>query len=261
MVSLRAANQTAGGFLEDSDVVLLEHRFVFFDYNGSIATPVPALRVKFQVEGQDDPYVQHYSAGSAERFAPSDDGETPAKAKSGEWSDIAAKGLCLLPGAKGEGLGKSSQAALYIAAIEAAGAEATDNDVTIWDDLKAHVDRRPAPKRNIKDSKQKDDATILLVTAILEDAPAKGGKTAAPAAAAKGGKVNIDAVAIEAIEAVLAKEGGPVGRDDVSSAVFKALKGNPDLKKVVGLINDDAWVADDDRPWVYNKKKDTLTGQ
>src|SRR4051812_32302072 len=63
MVSMNPDNFAQGGLKDDFDGTILKVEACPWDYNKSIETPVLAIAVTIQPDDEDQPFVQHYSAG------------------------------------------------------------------------------------------------------------------------------------------------------------------------------------------------------
>lgn len=221
----------SGGLVDNVDATL-KFRCVSYDYNGAVATAVPALHVQGTTsEGVE--FNEYYSAGDAARLRPSADGKT------------------FEPVTEGASLNKQSKAAQFIASLFNAGLQdLADDDITTLDGINVHLERRADQERkgiNATNSKGRQ-RTILLVTAI----------NALPGAKAKGkGKVggaNIDAEVDAVVESALEAAGGEIVLAKLSQAVFKAGKGNPKLKDITKRAQE-ADYLEGDRPFGFDGTK------
>lgn len=61
----------------------------------------------------------------------------------------------------------------------------------------------------------------------------------------------MNAVGIGAILAIAAEKGGQVLKREVATEVFKKLQDRPDVVAILGVVNDDTWLGDGDKPWKY----------
>src|SRR3990167_1802900 len=178
--SLNPADAVQGGFLDDADVIIEGASFAIWDYNGK-GKATTALRVAYK-DGDDKLHEQYYSAGSPERYVPSDDGKK------------------LLLTGTATGLSNQSNLVKYLTALVNAGfpVDKLGDDVSGLVGLRAHVNAVSQPRTNMQNEGDKD-RTILLVTKIIalpgqkpgggvSKAAGGAGKTAAakavPAAAA-----------------------------------------------------------------------------
>lgn len=139
----------AGGFLDDTDVDIVKSRFVMFDYNGKLPEPIPALAVTYKTD-EGNEHTQNYKAGNAKDFIPSKDGSG------------------LLPTGRNQFI-KNTNFHIYVIALRSAGfdnEEANKGNWSVLEGLRVHVVQQAAPKR--EGTNQKEDATILVVSEILE---------------------------------------------------------------------------------------------
>jgi hypothetical protein len=259
--SLKPSKQEKGGLLDDADVTLQTVRFVLWDYQGAIDTPVPALFAEM-VTDDGASFNQYYSAGDAKHLEPSEDG------------------LRLLnkPGSKREGLNDNTNAAAFLASIVSAGfpEDQIDETVDVFDGLKCHVNRVAQKERKglinpAQADGSKRQSTVLLVSSIIslpgETKKVAGKKGAAPAAAVKGKPVAAAAApaksagtelyeeADELIVGLLtedryAESGVPKAR--LSVEALKALKGNANSRAIMGFITKDEYLTSEDRPFAYD---------
>jgi hypothetical protein len=279
--SLAVAKQKASVFQDDVDVTIIEARFVDdFDYDGSQDACL-ALRVTFMVDGADEPFVQHYTAGDLAKLRPSDDGLS----------------LELAPGSTAEGLGSNTNTGKFLASLVSSGfddAELEKNDISCIEGLHVHIVAE-AQKQSSRDVKEGRKARTLLVVNQIhegpyeaeEETPKKGkGSAAAPVKKAKPpveedeedegededeeeeeeeapakkpvkGKASarVDPIKVAADEAVLAvieAAGGKIAASKLSTPLFKSLKGNPNLKKITQLATSDEYLEDDDAVFDYD---------
>jgi hypothetical protein len=219
------------GLTDDVDAVLT-FKTCMFDYNGSQPVPVPALHVHGEIEGGDT-FDEYYSAGSASKLRASDDGTT------------------FEPVTEGATLNKNSKTAQFIVSVlNAAGGDlAPPENVTEWDGLTAHLDRRAdAQRKGINaENARGQKRTILLVTSIL-GLPGKKAKKAGAKKTAKTDDSAVDA----AIEGVLADNDGEIPVANLSRILFRALKGNPALKAITKRAQEDSYLESDDRPFNFD---------
>jgi hypothetical protein len=78
VASLDPGEMLAGGLKDDFRGTVIEAGYARWDYDGNIDEPVLAARLVIKVEDEDEPFVQHWSAGSLDAWVPSMDGRTPA---------------------------------------------------------------------------------------------------------------------------------------------------------------------------------------
>lgn len=255
MVSFKVADQTQGGLLDDRNVGITEIGFVMYDYEGKIANEIPALRVAFQPYTDDwsaedgDVHVEHFSAGDPAKIKPSDDGTTLVAVKKGDEIKVS----------------KSSNFGLFVRSMVEAGLDDNkiDDDVTVFQPLKMHVARRAQPKRGSGIKNAKEDAQYLACVSIEEETLAEFNGTEAPAApAAKGakaapaakGKPKVDPIATKADAAIatILETNAIIKKTKLTTAVFQALKKDPDVKEVVALVGDDEFLGRDGAPYEFD---------
>lgn len=75
VASLDPREMLQGGLKDDFRGKITEAVYTPWDYDGNIDEPVLGVRLTIQVEDEDEPFVQHWSAGSLESFVPSEDGK------------------------------------------------------------------------------------------------------------------------------------------------------------------------------------------
>lgn len=231
-VSLKPSDQVeGGGLLDNVDCLWKEVRFEMFDYGGTQAE-TPALRVTIAPEdgGEVD---QYWSCGQAKDWNPSKDGKS------------------LIPVGEAKGLNKSSNASILFQSLIKANfpEDKIGDDVSVFEGMRAHMIRVPAPKRGgLPSTKKREDGrefekTILVVDKILslpgeekaEGKPKADGKLADTTA--------------EAIVAILSEN--PKGMDKMKliGALFTHLKkggmGIADVNAATRLVREDAV----DGPW------------
>lgn len=214
-----------GGLVDDVDAILT-FEFVHFDYQGTVAVPVPALHVslKAQLEGGEAEYEEYYSCGDASRLQPKDDGTgvraliEGAKITKDSKCGQFFKSLCDSHGSQDILLGRAN--------------------IKTLDGISVHLNRRADKDRPglqpAKDAKGRQ-RTILLVTKINA---LPGGKAKAAVAkpgakaVAQGAKASVAApdaeitkATIDAIEALVAEAGEEgIKKSDLSTAVFRKVK-------------------------------------
>src|SRR3990167_6088446 len=121
-----------GGVVSDVDVGLKEVAFVLWDYNGRAPVRNPAIMAKM-VEDEGTEHVQYWSAGQSKDWMPSEDGKK-----------LVAVG-------SGSGLNSGSNAGILLTSIVNAGfpEDKIGDDITVFQGMRCHVIRVPAPKRGI----------------------------------------------------------------------------------------------------------------
>lgn len=228
-----------GGLLDNVDVTWEKCRFMMWDYQGKIQTPVPALCIKMTLEDGDEA-EQYWSAGNPKDWAPSQDG------------------TILLPQGTAESINMTSNLGILISSIVNAGfpIEKLEDKISIFDGMRAHMVRQAAPKRSgLATAPRADgrsfDPTILVVDKILsfpwEKGAAKGAGGAKAAAPAADDSAAAD-LAVETIMGILA-ETPTMPRTNLASQVFQKLKGSELRNAAVQLVYSDEFITNG--PWNY----------
>jgi hypothetical protein len=276
--SLNPEDFTQGGLLDDIDVVFKQCRFVSWDYNGSIDTPVLALMVEFEYNdnGKQASSEQYYSAGDMSRFVPSEDG-CRASAVAGAKS-----------------LNNNTNAAMLIKSVVEQGFPADrfgDGDISVMDGLHAHINRVPQPSRGGNISEKNNagyDKTVAIVTKIhkMPWEQASGSKAqgkASPVATATRPNPTTAAMApgrsaatkppsdanpepddfteeaAGIMIAVLDAKNGEVKKSQLAAAAFKPLSGNPNRSGILALITSDDWLAEQGENFGWAYENSTVT--
>ena len=243
-VSLKTQDQSAGGLLDDRNVEFKDAKFVLWDYEGASSREVPALMVTLQPYNDDwsdedgDPVIQYWSAGDPDKLKPSKDGLSLESARKGEEPKIS----------------RSSNFGLLMKSIVDAGfdEEKIGDTIDVINGMKAHVARRPQPKRaGLKNAKE--DANFLAVSTIHEfpydEKPAKG--KAAGKGKGKAKDTTIEDKADETLLELLEKT-DPIKKSKLSTLVFQARKNDEDVKEIVKLVVDDDYLSGDGRPFDFD---------
>ncbi len=253
-LSLRTADATKGGGTEGALATITEINFVDeFTYGGRQKdNPQAALNVVFEIEGFEKPWDQNYTIGPSDKYEVIEDGD-----------GIRSKG-------KGTGLNEKCSAYAFFAALEAAAAE-SDEDL---DELLPEIDGggnsvRPLEGRqvrltNVKFETVGGDKKELIVIGSFEAedaAPAKGKGGSGKAASVKGAKSkggpSLDDKTIDAIKALLADK-SPIKKGDLANLVYQDNKKDADVKAMMNLCFKESFLAEDGRPWEYDKKRGVL---
>jgi hypothetical protein len=232
-----------GGLIDDVDVEVVDAQFVLFDYNGKVATPVPALGLSLKELGDEGKtHDQYFSAGDAQYFAPSDDGTS------------------LIPTGDKTSISSSSKCGLFLTSLVNAGVPESflaSGNIKDLVGMQFHVVQQAAPKRTGGkfQGQQKENATDLVVSKLIA-MPGEGAAatTKKPAGKAAPAKTNGAAAAPvdealasateEAIINVLAQQGGTVLKKDISGLVFKSVDSkNPLRAQMMKLAFDDNFLG------------------
>jgi len=249
----------SGGFLGDVIATIAGASFSKWDYNGAITTPVPALLLTLQVEGEDDTHDQYYSMGSPKDFTPSRDGKT-----------LQATG-------KAGNLNSGSNGMIFFGSIVNSGFpedQLEGGDASALVGAVCHFIRQPAPRRpGMRPNATPSDRepTILVVDQVIslpgEAAPkakakAMGGKaTATPKAAAKAkdpDEGDMEEGAVGAVMEVLGDKPDGVTRQQMPGLVFAKVKDRQDRNAIVQLAFNEEFLSAVGRPWSYDDGKITL---
>lgn len=262
-VSLRPKDQIKGGGLwpsVPSQATIKEPHFEKIDMTTKdgkvVAKGVPVLMLTFQPADGSEKRVETFSAGAG-------------------WKVTEER---LIPQNGQTGLNDNCNAALFFNSLEDAGYDMSqiDDDVTALDGLEVVVHRAPRPKVNESD---KDKTIILIKSLVEEEKPAakKKGKATdededeapkkkraakddddedeKPKAKAKGkGKgSDVEDTAKEALIEAVEEAGGKLKLRDVGDAVAKIVKGHPDAKAIVDLVEDEDFLQKEDG-WSFDGK-------
>lgn len=229
-----------GGLLDDVDVTLKECRVCTWDYNGTVPTAVPAIKVVMQLTDGGDTAEQYWSAGSPKDWMPSDDGKK-----------LVAIG-------KQTVLVRSSNAGILMESILNSGfpEDKLGDDISVLEGMEAHLMRVPAPKRGGLVKKARADGrefedTILTVSKIHKLPWEKKGKAKGKATdEAGGGDEAVKASAEAALMAVLAQHPDGVTKQQIPGLVFKEVDAkDPNRNEVVKLVFTDDFLKVG--PWSF----------
>jgi hypothetical protein len=241
--SLRTQDATSGGGIEGALATIAEIGFVDeFTYGGRQKDkPQAALCVKYEIEGFDKPWEQNYTLGPSEKY------------------EVVADGDGIRSVGKQAGLNKNCSAFKFFEALEAAAGDDLDELIPEIEDEEGCYSVRPLEGRQVRLTNAKfktvsGDEKDLPVIASLEegDAPAKSAKGKS---SAKGG--NLDAKTEAAVSALL-EDNTSIKKGDLANMIFAENKKDADVKAMMQLCFKDSWVADESRPWTYDKKKGVL---
>lgn len=253
--SLRPEDGTKGGGTEGAVATLTEIDFVQeFTYGGRYKDkPSSALRVVFEIDGFDKPWEQHYSIGPSDKYEVIEDGDS-----------IKSTG-------KQSGLNEKCPAFAFLAAVSVAAGEA-GLDI---DELVPAIDDGCYSVAGLRDKRVKltnkkletvgGDMKEYILIATFEDGDetpkaSKGKATASAKPSSKSTRSSSDDIEQKTIDAVkeLIEEHTSVKKGDLANLVYQANKKDSDAKAMMQLCFKESWVADEDRPWSYDKKKGVL---
>lgn len=189
LASFNPDEMASGGLKDDFDGTILKARVVPWDYDGKLDHHILACALTIQ-DVDDEPFVQHYSMGNLEEFAPSIDGKEPVDLQNGDGEEL--EGYFAKRVGKKEKLNNNSNFAQFVGALLDAGFDRTSlsSDIRFLEGIHGHFNRIPQKKRSgiVVDRGEeqaggrKRNQDILVITE-LKEAP-KGAKTVAPKAAA-----------------------------------------------------------------------------
>jgi len=229
------------GLLGDVNVKWKEVKFEEWDYDGKVAQAIPALKITMEVEDQEDAVDQYFSCGGAKDWTPSKDGKK-----------LVAVGTAT-------GINKSSNFAILMASLVEAGfpPEKIEDDCTVFEGLECHMIRVPAPKRPGLVSTPRADGKVYektnMVVDVISKLPweAKGKKGTAAKGKAEPEESGVEDKATETIMAILEENPKGLDKKKLASAVFNALKTDPDRKEIMKIVYDDEFLGSG--PWEFEK--------
>jgi hypothetical protein len=206
---------TGGGLLDDVDAKITQARTVMFDYNGTAAA-VPALQLTLDVDGE--PHVEHYKAGDAAAFAPTEDG-------------LGFKAV-----GKRTALHQNSKAAMLMRDMVNVGAPA-DFIRPPYSNMEGavfHFARVVLPK--MPNATSQKDNTILTVSALLS----------LPGESGMGSAGGVGEKATAALLSILGTAGGSVKKNQLPALIAKECPGD---REVLTLAFSDDFLRAG--PWTY----------
>lgn len=251
-LSLMPEDQVEGGGTEGALATITEIDFVQeFTYGGRFKdSPVAALHVVFDIDGFDKPWDQHYSVGPSDKYEVIEDGD-----------GIKSLG-------KGKGLNKKCPASAFFRSVSKA-AEESEIDIT---DLIEALDEGGHSIAGLREKRVRltnekletvggDLKEYILIGGFEdEEAPAKGKKATNGSGKASSKNSSSDDIEEKTVEAIkdLIEEHTSVKKSDVANLVYQANKKDSDAKAMMQLAFKESWLADEDRPWSFDKKKGIL---
>lgn len=173
-ISLNPNSFVSGGLLNDTDVEIVEARYVLFDYQGTVDTAYSrtALRLQMRTLDGSQEATEHLTLGSTSDFIPND--------KDG--------GVTLVSLAGKTSLGRRSKLYFFLQSLADAGADVSRLDSGRADELeglKIHIVRKPMPDLGgleiTRRGKKQDQQIEYIHVSKLIDWPKKGGRDKAPA--------------------------------------------------------------------------------
>lgn len=273
--SLNPDDFIQGGLLDDVDVLFKTCRFVEYDYDGKADKPALCLLVSMEhvEDGKTIESEQYYSAGSLDRFQPSEDGSHAV-------SVAGAKGLAL-----------GTNIAALLKSLKDTGFPMDkfgDGDMSVLDGLFAHINRVPQQvRKGLAQSDTNDKGfqrTVAIVTKIHrmpwekpgsktsgKATPINKGKTAGQAAKAPveedvaednetGEAADVSETAAGVLLAVLADKNGSVKKVGLAPASFKHLKDYPDERsEILKMFANSKWLEENGENFGWTFDGTTVT--
>lgn len=252
--SLNPDHAGAGGLaIDDVDCTIKECRFVSdFDYGGKV-DPMPlSLKVTFDSKEFSEPQTQHFSAGSLDRFEPSEDGLSAEPAE-GQDEDIL--------------LIKTTNALLFITSLTDNGfpKDKIGNTVDVFEGTEVHVRQIPRPKMRGLDREGDAEKTILAVTKIHKlpwekktKSKAKGKAASKAKAEPEEASAEVSEKAVDAVMAAVETSENGISKKDLLVQVFKDLGKDDDRTEVINLIKTDDFLSTGG-PWTYDEDAEQLS--
>lgn len=255
----------SSGLKDDFRGRITEAVYAPWDYDGNIDEPVLACRLTIAIEDEDEPFVNHWSAGDLNAFAPSQDGVSPCE--EGEVGPYAVK-----VGKRTAFSGSTNFAHLMKAIVDAGAASGKFDRSNLTNSLEclvgidAHWNRVPQQKRSGMvgqgEGKPKD---VLVVTEIFgygeEELPkAKAGKAAAapktnskPAAKDEGGDLDerLNDIIVEALAE------GKLKKSKLPSLILSAMGKDPQKAAAVQRVTKADFL--EAGPWEFDADSGTLS--
>ena len=240
--SLRPSDAASGIMLDDVDVTLENLRFTDEPPQGY---QHGSLFLEVSFSGKDiENTSQHYSAGSLDRFIPSDDGLRAVPADEDDYEEDGSPSISLV---------KSTNAILFLKSIVDNGfdEEKIGDEVDVFEGINVHLRQVPQPKRSGLDSDDKKPGLILLVTKINALAGEKKAKGKGKARKAKPVEVSGDVTekATDTVIAAVAASENGLKKKELLVEIFKALAKDDDRTAVVQLVKSDEFL--ESGPWTY----------
>lgn len=260
-ISFKPSETVTGGLVQDIDVRITKARYVVTDYNGK--APQASLAAQFIMEPVDggDEIDQLYSAGALNRFAPSNDNETPL-------TQVGEEGIYVVAaeGSTATALSRSSNFIFFIQELANAGypEDRMGDDISALEGTVMHIIRKPAPKREgftpsepVAGAREK---TILVPSKVLKfpwDAKGTKSKAATAAAGSKSGGGDVNSLTVATIKAALAKSGGSITPNEVKKQAFPALIKNKgistaDRNTILAQLVDSEWLSSNQGEYAFD---------
>jgi len=276
VASLNPDEFLSGGLKDDFRGTITEAVYAPWDYDGNISDPVLAVRMTIKVEDEEEPFVQHWSAGNLDAFVPSQDGKTPCE--EGEVGPYALK-----VGHR-SALNNNTNFAHLLGAIIDAGAASKKFDksaltasLECLEGIDAHWNRVPQKKRaglvpTETEGKRSGGRDVLVVTEVFgyrenkkaAKGGAKGGSSAPEKAKGKAqvqeaGGESLDERLSDALVEIISTAGGTIRKSKLAPLVLKAFAIDKDKSKAVMRCTQAEFLEQDDAPWTYDEDEGTLS--
>ena len=236
-MSMRTSDATEGGGIAGALATITEIENVQeFEYPGGKGNGAQAaLRVVYDIEGQDRPWEQHYTYGKSSRYTVLDDGNS----------------------IEGPGLNKNSNAFRWFENAEEAAEKAGIDlsDLHGDGDISGYKDRQVKLKNTPYETVGGDKKTLIVIDTFETDEAPKTHKGNGKTATAKG-KVDLTELAQAAAVAVITEE-EKVKKSDLPGLVFQANKKDPNAKAIMQLCFKESFLTSG--PWNYDAKRGILT--
>lgn len=226
------------GLIDDVDAEITDMRAELYDFNGQQQVST-CLKLSLRPVTGEDVHTEYYRVGDPNKIQPDEDG----------------LGCGPAPGSNAKGYNSRSKAGRLLEAFSDILGDATPARFDGFRGMVVHFDRKPFDMTGIKRESGAKDVTILLPTRVVK----AGGKATATAAPGGAGNVNTDAE--RAIAAAVTALGGSATATNAGKQIFKAEAKNPNVKAIMKLTMDKAWLGADERPWVYDPASGEITVQ
>lgn len=270
IASNRPDEMSQGGLKDDINATITKVRYAPWDYNGNLDHFIFAVAVTMDIEGEDEPFTQYYSAGDLTEWIPSNDGEGSVDLDSEDPEE--REGIYALAVGDKERLSNSSNWAHFVAAAIKAGfpVDLITPDVTFLEGTTGHLAQVPQKKRSgivVAEGEEKKERTILVLTEITsggKQEPAKtaqgkagAGKATAtatkPAAGAKkGGEPSLEDRLVDmVVQALAGSDDGTVAKKSLAALAMKTFAG-AEKAKAVNQVGKPDFLAGHEDSWLYD---------
>lgn len=250
-----------GGLLNDLNLTWKDPKFVLWDYNGTVPTKNPALRV-ILVDEDGVETEQYWSAGDAKNWVPSSDAKR-----------LVATGTA-------ETVVRSTNMGILIDSLVNSGypEDQISDDVSVFAGMVAHMIQVPAPKRaglaatpTARSDGRVFEKTILVVDNVVTMPGEKKGTTKRKAAgptpaktdASDDGALNAKTAAMlkKLLEDNLGEHSDGLMKVEIPKLAFAEMRGDADRDSMVKLVFEDEFLSDgggDPAIWKYADGKVSL---